>query len=114
VELTADDEVPIAISDASGELLLTIDSVAGTIDYTLTYVALGRETLRRRTFHRTEKCGRRHCSLALPTSQSGACRAVRDSHLPGGAFRYGIGNIDRRQHHSQRAGGRDGFVGRCA
>lgn len=40
VELTADDEVPIAISDASGGLLLTIDSVAGTIDYTLTYVAL--------------------------------------------------------------------------
>lgn len=40
VELTADDEVPIAISDASGELLLTIDAENGTIDYTLTYVAL--------------------------------------------------------------------------
>ncbi len=40
VELTADDEVPIAISDASGELLLTIHSAAGTIGYTLSYVAL--------------------------------------------------------------------------
>lgn len=40
VELTADDEVPIAISDASGELLLTIDAENGTIGYTLTYVAL--------------------------------------------------------------------------
>jgi hypothetical protein len=40
VELTADDEVPIAISDASGTLQLTIDAAGASIGYVLTYTAL--------------------------------------------------------------------------
>ena len=40
IELTADDEVPIAISDASGELVLTIDAAGTSIGYQLTYTAL--------------------------------------------------------------------------
>src|SRR6187431_403386 len=37
VELTADNEVPIAISNAGGELVLTIDPAGTSIGYELTY-----------------------------------------------------------------------------
>lgn len=40
VELTADNEVPIAISNASGELVLTIDPAGTSIGYELTYEGL--------------------------------------------------------------------------